>query len=156
MTTRFAHTNIVAADFRKLASFYIGVFDCQPVPPERSLAEEWLARGTGVPRAALVGQHLRLPGHGPQGPTLEIFQYSEDVPRSHPVVANRRGLGHIAFEVENVEAVLHKVAQSGGRVVGETVSADIAGAGRITFVYVADPEDNIIELQSWDRPPTPA
>jgi hypothetical protein len=26
---------------------------------------------------------------------------------------------------------------------------DIPGAGRVTFVYLTDPEGNIIELQHW-------
>ena len=36
-------------------------------------ADYWgpdLEAGTGVPGAALQGVHLRLPGHGPTGPTL--------------------------------------------------------------------------------------
>jgi len=33
--------------------------------------------------------------------------------------------------------------------VGDLVTAEIAGAGNITFVYMTDPEGNIIELQNW-------
>jgi hypothetical protein len=36
-----------------------------------------------------------------------------------------------------------------GQGVGELVSSEIPGDGRITFIYVADPEGNIIELQQW-------
>jgi hypothetical protein len=32
---RFAHTNLVADDWRQLASFYEEVFGCIPLPPER-------------------------------------------------------------------------------------------------------------------------
>jgi hypothetical protein len=35
--------------------------------------------------------------------------------------------------------------------VGEIVSVEIPGAGRITFVYVTDPEGNIVELQHWSH-----
>ena len=32
---RYAHTNVVAHDWRAIADFYIEVFDCVPVGPER-------------------------------------------------------------------------------------------------------------------------
>ena len=33
--------------------------------------------------------------------------------------------------------------------VGDLVTAEITNAGTITFVYMTDPEGNIIELQKW-------
>ncbi|MEQ9319079.1 MAG: VOC family protein [Polyangiaceae bacterium] len=148
---RYAHTNIVARDWRRLAAFYTEVLGCVALPPERALDASWLARGTGVPHASLRGVHLRLPGHGEDGPTLEIFQYVQRLDRPEPVAANREGLGHLAFEVDDVAAVRERALAAGGRDVGEQVSATIDGAGTITFTYVADPEGNIIELQRWDR-----
>ena len=46
MTTRYAHTNLISRDWKKLSQFYIEVFDCSPVPPERDLAGEWLEQAT--------------------------------------------------------------------------------------------------------------
>ena len=37
--------------------------------------------------------------------------------------------------------------------VGEIVERPIDGVGMITFAYVTDPEDNIIELQQWSSLP---
>ena len=34
---KFVHTNIITDNWRKLADFYIKVFDCKPVLPERDL-----------------------------------------------------------------------------------------------------------------------
>jgi len=62
---------------------------------------------------------------------------------------NRPGLTHIAFAVDNVQAFRDAVIAAGGRGVGQLVSVDIPGAGRITFAYVTDPEGNMIELQQW-------
>jgi hypothetical protein len=31
------------------------------------------------------------------------------------------------------------------------VRVPVAGAGIVTFVYMTDPEGNVIELQSWAR-----
>lgn len=154
MKTHFAHVNIVARDWRRLARFYEDVFGCVPVPPERHLAGEWLSRATGVPDAALDGVHLRLPGCGGGGPTLEVFQYSGVLSRL-PAAANRQGLGHVAFEVDDVAAAAVGVRAAGGGALGEVVSRTIPGAGVITFAYVTDPEGNIIELQQWRKEPSP-
>jgi len=145
---RYKHTNIVARDWRRLADFYIQIFGCEPVPPERHHAGEWLARGTGVPEAALEGIHLRLPGYGDQGPTLEIFSYRR-MEAKPPTRANRLGITHLAFEVEDVNGAVEEVLARGGRRVGEVVTRYVPEVGELTFVYVTDPEGNIIELQNW-------
>jgi len=148
--TRYAHTNIVTKDWRSLSTFYIEVFDCRPVPPTRDLAGDWLDQATGLRNAHLKGQHLRLPGFGEHGPTLEIFQYDEMLERSVPSAANRLGLGHLAFEVDQVEETLKVLLANGGHKIGEVVKQEIAGVGVITFTYASDPEGNLLEIQSWE------
>jgi catechol 2,3-dioxygenase-like lactoylglutathione lyase family enzyme len=146
-SARYAHTNLVARDWRALGRFYEQTLGCVPVAPERDLSGDWLERGTGVPGARLTGAHYRLPGGGPAGPTLEIFQYHppEDAP---PPPANRVGFGHIAFVVDDVEAARTAVLAAGGQTVGTIESIVLAGAGRITWTYVRDPEGNLVELQT--------
>ncbi|MHC1744764.1 MAG: VOC family protein [Syntrophobacteraceae bacterium] len=148
MSIRYVHTNIIAKDWKSLSTFYQSVLQCTPVPPPRHLSGDWLERGTGVSGAVLEGEHLRLPGCGSDGPTLEIFSYPRFVDKPEPR-ANRLGLGHLAFLVDDVQAVLYAVLSAGGKAIGEVVSADVAGKGRLTFAYATDPEGNIIELQSW-------
>ncbi len=145
---KYTHTNLVARNWRKLARFYETVFSCVPMPPERDLHGEGLERGSGVPGARIKGVHLRLPGYGSNGPTVELFQYAQAVDRERPV-ANRPGLGHLAFEVVDVPAAERAVLAAGGSKLGEIVTFDVPGAGTITWTYIRDPEDNIIELQSW-------
>jgi len=145
---RYVHTNIVARDWRRLAAFYEGVLGCTLAPPERDLRERWVEEATGVPGAKIQGAHLRLPGYGESGPTLEIFQY--DPAANRPAGGmNAPGLGHLAFAVEDVDAAREAVIAAGGSVVGQTVSVPIQGAGQITFVYARDPEGNVLELQQW-------
>jgi catechol 2,3-dioxygenase-like lactoylglutathione lyase family enzyme len=147
---RFAHTNIVARDWRRLAEFYTAVFDCAVKPPPRQLSGDWLERGTGVRNAALAGVHLLLPGHGEDGPTLEVYTYSETVEQD-PGPANRRGLAHLAFEVDDVQAVVKRLLDQGGTLAGRVAESQVPGVGVVTFVYARDPEGNLIELQSWRR-----
>ncbi|MHC4727598.1 MAG: VOC family protein [Planctomycetota bacterium] len=145
---KYKHTNIVARNWRNLADFYIQLFGCIEVPPERAGTGEWVERCTSVPGAEIRGMHLRLPGFGEDGPTLEIFQYNKALDRPETAI-NRPGLAHLAFEVDDVETARDEVIVAGGTCVGEMVTIDIPDAGIITFIYMTDPEGNIIELQKW-------
>lgn len=147
IAAKFGHVNLIATDWRRLADFYQNVFGCVPVPPERDLQGEALERGTGIENARLKGIHLRLPGQGDNGPTLEIFSYElNDV--LAPGLPNRTGYGHIAFIVPDVAAAKDAVLGAGGSDHGEIVTTQ-AGSRKVTWVYVRDPEGNLIELQSW-------
>jgi catechol 2,3-dioxygenase-like lactoylglutathione lyase family enzyme len=145
---RYAHTNLIARDWRALASFYQTHFGCVLVPPERDFSGPDLEAGTGVRGSALRGVQLRLPGHGPAGPILEVYNYSSLADGPAPAV-NRPGLGHLAFEVASVPDARSEVLGAGGRAVGDIVSLTTAAGTRVTWCYVTDPEGNIIELQSW-------
>jgi len=144
----FGHVNLVARDWRALASFYERVFGCVPVPPERDYSGPDLAAGTGVPGAALRGVHLRLPGFGDSGPTLEIYEYQTELPPNEPA-ANRPGFGHVAFAVPDVARSREIVVAEGGRDVGSVVTLQTRDGRRVTWTYVTDPDGNILELQSW-------
>ena len=62
MQSRFAHINLIAKDWRRLARFYQETFGCVPVPPERELEGELLERATGVHGAAIRGGAPWAPG----------------------------------------------------------------------------------------------
>ena len=154
MKAKYKHTNIIARDWRSLARFYEEVFGCVHIPPLRQLSGPWLEKGTGVSAAKLFGVHLRLPGYGASGPTLEILQYERTEEREQPILANREGLGHIAFEVDDINQAVSEVLRYGGKKIGDLVEHDIKDVGTLTFTYMADPEGNIIELQTWKHKTT--
>ena len=145
---RFGHVNIIADDWRALVEFYATVFGCEFVPPERNYAGAELEALTGVPGATLRGAHLRLPGHGETGPTLEIYGFGTNEAGSSPHI-NRRGFGHIAFAVDDVAAARQRVLAAGGGPVGEIVTLQTSDGRRVSLCYVTDPEGNIVELQAW-------
>jgi predicted enzyme related to lactoylglutathione lyase len=150
MPTRYAHTNLIARDWKRLSVFYQEVFGCLPIPPERDLCGEWLDRATGIKASHITGVHLRLPGYGDDGPTLELFQY-DSMPEHPPIHPNTPGFAHIAFAVDDVAATARAVFEHGGSAVGELTVRDVPGVGLLTFQYVADPEGNIVEVQSWEE-----
>ncbi len=149
MPIKYSHTNIISKDWKKLADFYIDVFDCKLVPPIRDLSGDWLEKGTAVKNASLRGMHLRLPGHGNSGPTLEIYSYPEMLEKPESPAANRTGFGHLAFEVDDVRDILKKMISHGGTILGDVVKKKVEGVGLLTFTYATDPEGNIIEIQNW-------
>jgi predicted enzyme related to lactoylglutathione lyase len=149
LQARFVHTNLVARDWQRLAAFYQDVFGCVPKPPERHYKGPDLTRGTGVAGTELHGVHLRLPGYGGDGPTLEIYTYTVLREGIAPDI-NRPGFGHIAFSVSDVPAARATVLSSGGSAVGDIVTLEPRPGSRVTWCYVRDPEGNVVELQSWN------
>jgi catechol 2,3-dioxygenase-like lactoylglutathione lyase family enzyme len=146
----YVHTNIIARDWQKLARFYIEVFGCTPVYPERDLSGDWIDRLTNLEDAKIRGIHLRLPG-SESGPTLEIFEYNHKTGKAVLKAVNEPGFGHIAFRVEDVYAILDMLLLHGGSRYGELVTREIENLGIITVIYTRDPEGNIIELQHWQK-----
>ena len=147
MQARYVHTNLIAENWRALSRFYETVFGCSPVPPERAYSGSELERGTGLPGVGLSGVHLRLPGYGAQGPTLEIFQYEATTSRPDLAV-NQPGFTHLAFAVENVSSARAEVLGAGGSAVGDVVVVTKPDGVDVEWCYVRDPEGNMIELQS--------
>ncbi|MDD2483959.1 MAG: VOC family protein [Eubacteriales bacterium] len=148
MTIRYVHTNIIARDWKSLSLFYQKVFGCKPVPPPRDICGEWIDKMTGIKKVHITGEHLALPGYEDPSPTLEIFSYNTMDLSNHKNI-NAVGLGHIAFEVDNIVETLRKVLTEGGSPLGEIVQAVYPDGRTASFMYVKDPEGNIIELQKW-------
>jgi len=153
---RYAHTNLIAKDWRSLSNFYQNVFGCKPIGPRRDLSGEWIEELTNIKNARIVGEHLAFPGCGEKAPTLEIFSYEHSIEQNidHSVDAirqiNSHGFSHIAFEVQNVKEIVDIITREGGSLLGKIVTKDYGKMGVGTFAYAKDIEGNIIELQSWN------
>jgi len=147
---KYVHTNLIAKDWKKLADFYINVFNCKPVLPERDLAGMWIDNMTAISNVRIRGMHLSLPGFD-NGPTLEIFEYEPAGNMERDQAINSRGFGHIAFHVDSVEVVLEKVLKHGGGQLAEIVKKEYDNLGTLTAVYATDPEGNFIEIQNWSK-----
>lgn len=150
MGIKYTHTNINSPDAQKLAAFYMKVFGCTVVPPERDLHGEWFDKVTGMKGARARGMHLLLPGYGAEGPTIEIF--TQDLkPDNASCSINGNGFAHMAFAVDDVRRTYELIVQEGGSACGEIVSHYYESKdSTLTFVYAKDPDGNIIEVQRWD------
>ncbi len=139
---KFTHVSMVARDTNKLAEFYNDVFGCEDIAPRDHMSGEALSRGNGVPHAEIFGAWLSLPGDN--GPLLEIFQY-KDFEECPPLVVNRRGIGHISFDVEDLKATYDAVIAAGSS--AESEITRIESESPFDYVYMRDPEGNILDLK---------
>jgi len=146
---RYVHTNIIARDWKKLSEFYVTVFGCEELPPERNLSGKWVDKLTNITNVNVHGIHLKLPGV--ENVTLEIFEYTPQADTKLIHKINSFGFGHLAFHVDDVEELVDKVIKNGGSVLGEIIKRDYGDLGILTAVYARDPEGNFIEIQNWDK-----
>jgi catechol 2,3-dioxygenase-like lactoylglutathione lyase family enzyme len=144
---RFGHINIVARDWRALAAFYCAQLGCTLLAPERDLSGPLIDGALGVSDARINGVHVRLPGFGDGGPTIEIYRY-EPLIEAGPASVRRTGFGHIAFQVDDIATVRAAIVAAGGSITGDVVTTT-AGTRQVSWCYVTDPEGNGIELQTW-------
>jgi glyoxylase I family protein len=142
---RFDQVKIIARDLGALARFYEAALDCVTVVPEQT-TDRAVARGVGVPDAEVILTVLRLPGRGDHGPVLELYAVDGEVPDGW---SYQPGQGQLAFEVEDLEVSIGKVISAGGNSLGEVVEWEAPSGAVARFVYMRDPEGNIIDL--WSR-----
>ncbi|MFA5698566.1 MAG: VOC family protein [Sphaerochaeta sp.] len=145
MKIRYAHTNIIAHDYKLLASFYQDVFGYTQVGPTRDLSGSWVNQLTNRVNTTIIGVHLELEEGGP---TLEIFQYETTKPSDKTI--NTSGFSHIAFAVEDVTQTINSIIAHGGSSLGAIADGMVEGVGMINVAYAKDPEGNILEIQKWD------
>ncbi len=126
------------------------MFGCEPVPPERDLSGEWLDKATGIDDSHIKGIHLRLPGYGDDGPTLEIFQY-DSMPEHPAVNPNTPGFAHIAFLVDDVASTAQAVFRHGGAAVGEPTVREVPGVGSVREIFKPTRRIDNIHILSFSR-----
>lgn len=145
MLVRFDQVKILAGDLDSLVGFYEEALGCVTVVPPLA-TDNIVARGAGVPEATVTLAALRLPGRGKHGPVLELYSVEGEVPEEWDY---RPGNGQLAFEVDDLEAAIGKVISAGGSSLGEVVEWEAPSGSVARFIYLSDPEGNIIDL--WIR-----
>jgi len=149
-TISFAHTNIIADDWRALSQFYVSVFGCTVLNPERNLSGDWIDQMTGIKGSHIQGVHLALPGFE-NPPTLEIFGFDPGSDSIEDIPVNRKGIRHLAFHCEDIDSVIEKFIACGGSKLNEAVEQTYPGYGEFRGIYMKDPEGNIVEIQNWKK-----
>ncbi len=137
--TSFVHVGLVVEDLDEMIRFLtlLGL-DCgQP----GVFSGEWIGRIIGLEDVTVEIVMAR----GPDGSDLfEVVRFhSPSAGSEEPApAANRPGLRHVAFRVDDVRAVVDRVREAGWETVGEIVDYE----NIFRLCYVRGPEGLIVEL----------
>jgi catechol 2,3-dioxygenase-like lactoylglutathione lyase family enzyme len=136
---RFDHVGITVADLDKVAEFFLGLgFETEG----RMVMEgEFVDTVIGIPNSRSEIMTLRPPGGG-TGLELSSFMRPDHEPGSPNAMSNELGIRNISFEVDDLDAILRRLAADGYRLVG--------GVGQYEdmwrMAYVRGPEGIIVSL----------
>jgi catechol 2,3-dioxygenase-like lactoylglutathione lyase family enzyme len=140
---KLRHVSITTRDADRLADFYSTVFGYGQRGPPRTLSGERVWRGNGLAGIDIYSIWLSQPGA--EGAFLELLQYDRLLNRQTPAV-NEPGYGHIAFQVEDIDASYAAILECGGTALGEITDLGTAKAP-YRIVYMRDPDGNILEIE---------
>lgn len=146
------HTGFTVSDIERAIEFYtegVGL----TLRHRQEQANEYTSTFIGYPDASLRVAQFQLPDgpHTVSGHILELVEYLH--PRGEQIEpgTNNIGMGHLAFETDDIDELLTRVRAKGGKTVSEPVDivAGINKGGRT--VYVRDPDG--ITLEFVEAPP---
>lgn len=133
------HVGVVVNDLSAAKAFFLDLG--LEVQGEGEVAGAWVDRVVGLDNIKVTFVFMRVP-EGQAGIELIKFHRPADERGVRPAPANALGIRHIAFVVEDIEAVVAKLKERSTELFGEVQSY------RDTYklCYVRGPEGIILEL----------
>lgn len=136
---RFDHVGITVRDLDAVTDFFVGLgFEIEGRMP---MEGEFVDTVIGIPDSRSEIVMLRPPDGG-TGLELSSFIHPEHEPGSPNAMSNELGLRNVAFQVDDLQAILDRLAADGYRLVG--------GVGQYEqmwrMAYVRGPEGIIVSL----------
>jgi glyoxylase I family protein len=155
MITKLNHANVIVSDLERSKKFYTEILGLE-VLMATEIDEAQFAKGVGISGAKVKGAFLQVPGT----PTvIEMFEYtaphrSKDL--AHDRLPSDVGIGHLAFEVDELDAVYERLKVRGVPFVSPpvTIPDSHKDVGGVRFCYFNDPDGILLELIYF--PPKPA
>ena len=150
---RIDHVNIVVDDLALMTRFYHDVLGMDQYKTA-TIQGEWVDRVVGLNQVVADVVFLRM-GHGSN---LELIKYRASAGTRPDQLAcpNTHGLRHIAFRVYDIEEVCSAIRREGVEFLGmvqgvPTGQFNVGNGARKKLVYFHDPEDNLLELCSYEE-----
>jgi catechol 2,3-dioxygenase-like lactoylglutathione lyase family enzyme len=137
--TRFDHVGITVAQLERATAFFVGIgFE---IEGRMVMEGEFVDTVIGIPDSRSEIVMLRLPGGG-TGLELSSFIRPDHQPGSPDAMSTEVGLRNVMFEVDDLDAILDRLAADGYGLVG--------GIGQHEdtwrMAYVRGPEGIIVAL----------
>jgi catechol 2,3-dioxygenase-like lactoylglutathione lyase family enzyme len=137
--TSFVHIGLVVEDLDEAIRFFsmLGLDCAKPA----THSGEWIDRIIGLEDVAVEVVMVRAPDGGD---IVELVRFHSPTAGAHEPApaANRPGLRHVAFTVDDLRGVVDRVREAGWETVGEIVDYE----GVFGLCYVRGPEGLIVEL----------
>jgi catechol 2,3-dioxygenase-like lactoylglutathione lyase family enzyme len=131
---RFDHIGITVSDLEEATAFFVGLgleVDGGPA----TIEGEFIDTVIGIPDSRTRIVMLRAPDGG-TSLELSSFDRPEHLPGNPAAPANELGLRSVAFEVEDLEAVVERLAADGYGLVGGI--GEYEGVWRMAYVQGPD------------------
>jgi catechol 2,3-dioxygenase-like lactoylglutathione lyase family enzyme len=148
------HVNIVAQDIERAARFYSEVLGLKR-GFEKTLEGAWIDKVTGVPGAKALCVFMEAPRGGNEAPKtrLELLQFIAPDGAAFPENScpNTRGIRHIAFNVDDLDALIENLRRWNAQIFSEPVEVPftVGSLGRKQLFYFYDPEGNLLEAAAY-------
>jgi catechol 2,3-dioxygenase-like lactoylglutathione lyase family enzyme len=137
-TSAYHHPGLRVTDIDRAARFYLDAFDGHWLTMPFVLEGEFPEVVMGGP----PGVRFKVCHIGFDQGAVELFQFLEPVHPIEVVHPSRGNLIHFGLLVEDVREALERVEAAGGR----RLWPDVYPWGTANVIYVADPDENIVEL----------
>ena len=146
-----SHVGITVRDLDQSVRFYHDLLGLEIVTePSPWFEGPELGDGVGVPGAALRQVCLRL------GDTMiELLEYrTPPSPTERPLLSNRIGASHVAFQVGDIRAAKAELEEAGVEFYSDVNVVDDGVLAGWRWVYFADPDGYPLELveNAYPRP----
>ena len=148
--TRIDHVNIVVSDIEGAVAFYCAVFGLRR-GFGTTLEGAWIERVTGI-----AGAKARCIFLESEGETrVELLQYvaPTGIAVEANALPNTLGLRHVAFTVEDLDAVVERLISMGIQLVSEPVEVPFAvgSLGRKRLCYFHDEDGVLLEVAAYQK-----
>lgn len=140
---RFDHVGVTVADLDRAAAFFVGL-GCEIEGRMDGLEGAFLETVCGIPGARTSMVMLQPPGGGTRI-ELSSFERPDHQPGSPAALATELGLRNVAFQVDDLRAVVDRLAADGYGLVGGI------GEYESTYLmaYVRGPEGIVVALAEY-------
>ena len=136
---RFDHVGITVTDLDAVAAFFVGLgFEVEGRMP---MEGEFVDTVIGIPGSRSEIVMLRPPDGG-TGLELSSFSRPDHEPGSPGAMSTELGLRNVAFEVDDLDGILDRLARDGYRLVGRVGQYEDIWR----MAYVRGPEGIIVSL----------
>jgi catechol 2,3-dioxygenase-like lactoylglutathione lyase family enzyme len=136
------HTGITVTSLREALDFWVGVLGFKHLYTTKFPNDPFIENVVGVSGAAVTLAVVQGPGH-----SIELLEYA--APDNRHVLKPRScdvGSVHVAFEVDNLDALLDRVKQSGWNPVGTPQTVEEGERAGLRLAYVRGPDGVTLEF----------